>query len=210
MSTRYIANSFRGIASKLRLRTALAGTALALCAATTYAQRRNLADLCGSHPVSEAGISKESISMLWLEVELLRAGFYSLQQPFFSKIEQINKPMAVVLPVMLGQADAVLIYERDFLTLAEFNPQLSRELVTLRHSPSLLPSVTCVPHSIDAKRHSLITKIAHNTDSTPEGKQIMALFAIDSLQPYKPELLEQIVDLIAERASRLTALATKK
>lgn len=173
-------------------------------------QWKGLADLRATRLVSEAGIGGESVSMLWLNVELLRAGLYSLQRPYFAKVEQAYKPMAVVLPVILGQADAALIYERDFLTLAEFNPQLKRELVALRHSPSLLPAIACVPKTIDPERREFVKNIARNIDSTPQGKQIMALFAIDSLQPFKPELLEQVVNLIAERDSLLAALAVAK
>lgn len=170
-----------------------------------------LLDLQNRRLTLEASISRGAVSMLWFEVELLRAG---LKNPdptaFFSQIDEVNKTMAAVLPVLLGQADAAIVQKSNFSTLAEVNPQLQREMTALLSSPPLLPAVSCVPRGMDQERRRIMQQSSLRLSSTTRGAQIMALFGVDELHPFRPELLASIEALIAEHTSLSADLAAEK
>ena len=173
-------------------------------------QLNQLRDLSNSHLMIESCLDKGSISMLWFELELLRAGLYDPEASFFSHTDRVDKTMAAVLPVLMGQADAALVQAYNFSTLIELNPQLQRYLKVLLTSPTLLPAVSCVPRNFDPRRRQIMLQSALRLSETARGAQIMALFGVDRLHPFRPELLAPIKGLIAERdslMSRLTAPA---
>lgn len=173
-------------------------------------QLSELADLANKHLMAETGRGEESVSTLWLDVELLRAKLYALEHPFFSQIEPVDKTMAAVLPVLLGQASAALVYEPNFVTLSELNPQLKRELVPLMASAPLLPNITCVPRDADEWRRQKLIDISMNLANTPRGAQIVAFFGVEKVLHYQPGLLDHVTALAAERDSLLAHLKAKK
>ena len=174
-------------------------------------QWKDLEDLRGGHLVAEAGLNgRDSLSLIWLNLELLRAGLYDPQTPFFRRTQTVNKTMPAILPVAFKQADAALVYGPNFATIAELNPQLEHELVALRTSPHMLPVITCIPYYVAATRRQQLIDIMLQIDKTPQGKQIMTLFGIDGVKPFDPELLEPIERLIAERDSLSARLKTRK
>jgi ABC-type phosphate/phosphonate transport system substrate-binding protein len=117
--------------------------------------------------------------------------------------------MAAILPVAFKQADAALVYEPNFSLIAELNPQLKRDLVPLRVSPRMLPVLTCIPRYLSDQRREQLINIMLHIEQTPQGKQIMTLFGINGIQPFKPELLAPVERLLAEHDSLMAHLATK-
>lgn len=76
----------------------------------------------------------EEIMRMWLDVELSNQGL-PMNEDFFSRVKAVSKASQAALPVFFRQTDACLMKERIFDVLAELNPQINEQLLSLRHSP---------------------------------------------------------------------------
>lgn len=145
----------------------------------------------------------------WLECLALESGS-GAPDSFFGRVEHAAKPSAAVLPVFFEQADACIIEGPAFDTMVEMNPQLGRQLTSLAVSEPLLYGVTLIARSgftSNARRQEIFDSLAE-LHLEPSGRQILTLFGVDRLAPYKDEYLDGIRRLRAERA-RLSARICK-
>ena len=122
---------------------------------------------------------------MWLDNCPMKAGLLS-HESFFCIITEAPKTANAVLPVFFGQADACLVLERLFDTIAELNPQLRNELVTLANSPPLLMSLTCFTPACSPRMKQRTLVFGERMHHTPKGKQILTLFGLDRAVIFQP------------------------
>lgn len=140
---------------------------------------------------------KGSIPMWWLD-SLLAKKVSSDARGFFSTIQEADRASQVVLPVFFGQADACLANQTEFETVAEMNPQISRRLRILEKSPGYLTGVIAVRKDSTSERRNALLDAIQQLQFEPRGRQLLTLFRINRLIPFKAEHLASVEQLIKE------------
>jgi ABC-type phosphate/phosphonate transport system substrate-binding protein len=168
----------------------------------------NLGDLKGKSLVIEIG-QKGTLPMLWLETLLLREGVQKAQA-YFSTTREAARAAQVILPVFFGKADACVVGRFSFETMVELNPQVGKVLKVIARSPGFLSGVVCMRKDFYDKYKDTLETTLKAFSTEPQGKQIMTLFKINRLVPYKPEYLETVESLLREHLDLTTRVARRR
>ncbi len=126
-----------------------------------------------------------------------------------SKIKDINKfigsfkvrdnPSIIVSDVFFKTTDACIVFESEFETLKELNPQLGKQLKVLLSSEPLLTEVGCyTENSKNDPDLDFILETTYNLHNNVHGKNLLKLLKIKRLQPYTPELIKNVDILYRE------------
>jgi len=149
----------------------------------------NLADLRGKDLTLLEGKGGD-LSCAWL-ASLLRAQNLEPKESFFNRLDPVTKPSAAVLPVFFGTKTACLVDRAGFQVMAELNPQVGSNLVALAVSEPYLENVTCLSRSgwpSEQARQDVIQAIAE-LHLEANGRQVLTLFKLDKMVPFKEEYL---------------------
>lgn len=139
----------------------------------------------------------DDLPRIWLETLLINSGIYSLENLFKEIIEVPNASRAV-LSVFFGQADVCLVTKNAFETAAELNPQLAHELKVLYESPGFLDNLVCFREDYDEKMKQLIQDKSLSIHNYPKGEQILTLFQLKCMIPYKDIYISNLENLLKE------------
>ncbi|NVN91310.1 MAG: PhnD/SsuA/transferrin family substrate-binding protein [Desulfuromonadales bacterium] len=150
-----------------------------------------------------------SIPIKWLDT-LLRARLSTNAQGVFNNIKEFNKASQVVLPVFFHQADACLVSRNHFETLVELNPQLGRQLRVLETSPGFVTGILAVRKDLQSSKRDAIVKSSLEMHNDPKGKQIMTVFRINRMVPFKDEHLASIEKVLREHRGETDGVAKKR
>jgi len=131
------------------------------------------------------------LSRAWLDYLLLTRQC-GTQAEFFGKIEPVVKPASAVLPVFFGSKPACLVDRTTFALMAELNPQVGRDLAVIAVSDPYVENVTCVCREGWPSQKSLDDLILgmERLQFEPAGQQVLQLFKVDRLVPFKDEYLD--------------------
>lgn len=143
--------------------------------------------------IVEAGNSGD-IALLWLDTILLEK-FLKESRSFFRNIKRVNKVSQAVLPVFFKQADVCIVRRFTFETMVDLNPQIAQNLMILRESQPFLFSIGALHPGIDKRAAEIIKKFSKMLIEEPEGRQLLLLYGIEEVVDYKPEYLENIMNL---------------
>ena len=160
-----------------------------------------LADLRGKDIVVLSSKSG-AVSMNWLEVLLLEQGLPA-KDTFFHKVEVVTKPSTAVLPVFFGSKPACVVDRLSYQIMVELNPQVDSILLPIVVSEPYLDSITCVTRSgfkTERARTDLWQSLL-DLHLNPAGRQILTLFKVDQLVPFKEEYMKSVRDLRTKLAS---------
>lgn len=152
---------------------------------------------------------KGSIPMQWLDTLLLASGS-SDSRGFFSSVTEYPKATQTILPVFFGQADACLASLNSFDTLAELNPQLSRHLRILEKSPGFATGIIAVRKDVQNQRRDAMLEALLEMHTDPKGKQLLTLFRINRLIPFRAEHLAAVEKVLREHRGRTDSAARRK
>lgn len=144
-----------------------------------------------------------TIAIMWLDTLLLDRSLPE-SNGFFKIIKQVDNGSRALLPVFFGQADACIVHRYAYETIAQLNPQLSKQLKILHESPALLASISCLHNNMDEKTKEFILGFAENLSEDSEGQQYLTIFRMKKTFRYKPEYLHNIEKLY-ETHKRLKA-----
>jgi ABC-type phosphate/phosphonate transport system substrate-binding protein len=137
----------------------------------------------------------------WLDT-LLAASRLGSQERFFGNVEVVGKPSAAVLSVFFGKKSACVVDESSFKIMKELNPQVGRALQVVASSERFADVVICVRTGgwpSDALKAETIQALA-DLPQDPGGRQILTLFKIDQMVPFRDEYLDTIRQLRATYA----------
>lgn len=153
---------------------------------------RHLADLHERHiRVLHNGAS--ALGSPWLDSELL-AGRFGSAASFFSSCELVEKPSAAVLQVFFGRIDACVVDENAYQVMVELNPAVARELTPIARSEAFSNALVCFGREpwehprLPADLERGVLELA----TTPAGRQALALFKLDRLDPCPSEQLDSV------------------
>lgn len=138
-----------------------------------------------------------NVGQVWLDTVLREQG-YSAGDSFFTSIKKVDKPARMVLPVFFGQAEAGLVPESAFQTMAELNPQIGQRLRVLMRSPEFVRSIHCTSPSLNDELVAAIKENAINMADNVDGRQLMMIFQFRSQHLFKPDYLRETERIYAK------------
>jgi len=145
----------------------------------------------------------------WIETIIMRKGYHTLKD-FFHSIKDAGNASKTLLPVFFRQADAAVVNRSAFETMQELNPQLGKELKVIATSPNLLTGMVCLRKDFYRTYKAEIMEILDDMHKTPQGRQILMLFRINRLVPFKPVYMETVEALLKEHKNLKIALSRKR
>jgi ABC-type phosphate/phosphonate transport system substrate-binding protein len=133
------------------------------------------------------------LSVKWMETVLLEEKL-GAPETFFSRVEKVTKSSSAVLPVFFGKHDACIVDQPAFETLKELNPQIGERLHVAAISEPLLNTIVCLSKSgwVSAKQRKDTILSLPELNASPSGQQILTLFKVNKLAPFKPEYLDGV------------------
>jgi phosphonate transport system substrate-binding protein len=152
---------------------------------------------------------KGALPTMWLEILLMKEGISGDTKGLFGSVKATKKPSQTVLPVFFKQADACIITRNAFETMAELNPQLGRELLSIASSPPLVSSIGVLRQDYYDKHGAYLTGELIRLHEDPQGKQILMLFHKDRLIPYRPEHIASVEAMLREHGDLRMNLARR-
>jgi len=157
----------------------------------------SLEQLRNTAMVLERGPRPGELTRFWVETLLLRQ---KLPPPklFFKSIETEDTLSRSATKVYFRQADACVISRGTFDTLKELNPQFGRNLRIIIESPPFIYGFFCCVRGNDPEVRRAFMETALKLGSEAEGRQILTLFRVDSIEPFKPDALNECLELYRE------------
>ena len=156
-----------------------------------------LSDLRGKSIV-KLEVAVVGAGLHWLD-PLLSASRLGPQERFFGSVEVVGKPSAAVLSVFFGKKSACVVDESSFKIMKELNPQVGLALQVVASSEKFADVVICIREggwSSEALKAEGIQALA-DLPQDPGGRQILTLFKIDQMVPFRDEYLDTIRQLWA-------------
>jgi ABC-type phosphate/phosphonate transport system substrate-binding protein len=135
-------------------------------------------------------IGDQSIGLIWLDTVLWDHG-YAARTEFFTTIRHADKPARIVLPVFFRQAEACLVPESAYDTMAELNPQIGKRLKVLLRSPGFVRTVNCLLDNLHPDFVAIMRENALHMNDTVEGRQLAMIFQIKGSFLYSPKYLKE-------------------
>lgn len=151
-----------------------------------------------------AGEQEGALPLIWLDRQLQNNGL-PRAAGLFGRIRTVGDVSKAVLPVFFGQSDACLVSKRSFDIMVELNPQVGTVLAELLHSPPFVNGTICIRGSLsEAEHRDVLEKSLLELSHEPLGRQILAIFQINELVPFREEYLQSakvlLKDMEPERA----------
>ena len=141
--------------------------------------------------------SVDSMFKVWIETLLMRDGYSSIDT-FFSSLKETRTASRGIMPVFFRQADACVVTRQLFNLAAEMNPQIGRELVPIARLDKLSQGIISVDRRLPEDIRNKIRQAFLTLPESPDGKQLLMLFQVSRIIPFRPEYLSATEELFAE------------
>lgn len=139
--------------------------------------------------------SNFNTASVWLD-KLLRDAKLSAKEKFFKVIKYDYKATNVVLPVYFNKTTAAIVSKPALELLFELNPQLKKSLnIIKKSSPILFGVISFDGRSKDKKRKDFMSEILISLHEDNYGKQLLDLFMVDKMIPFKDEYWQDYLKL---------------
>jgi ABC-type phosphate/phosphonate transport system substrate-binding protein len=155
------------------------------------------------------GGQKGTIPMKWLYSLLNSSGITSPKE-FFGSINEFPKANQIIMPVFFGQADACIASLTSFETMSELNPQLGKKLRILAKSPGFATGIISVRKVVKNRRRDELIEALRTMDGETKGKQVLTIFRINRLVPFRNEHLASVEKLFKELRGRMEPRGHRK
>ncbi len=157
-------------------------------------------------PKSPSGTN--SMFRVWIEIMLMRAGFKNFDS-FFSTTKETQTASRVVMPVFFRQADACVVTRDVFNLTRELNPQIGVELTVIANITKLSQGIISVNQKLPEDIKKKISQAFLALRESPDGKQLLMLFQVNTVVPFRPEYLHAMEELFGEHQRLKTRFARK-
>jgi len=171
-------------------------------------QITDIGQLKGKRLTVHAGYMLDTASF-WLST-VLESKDFAEKEGFFGSVREVKKVSQAVLPVFFKQADACLVSKTSFQMMVELNPQIGQELTVLLTSDKFMYGMLCFHRHLSADVKTQVIKSALNMHTTTMGKQILTLFQIDRVTPFKMSLLDTTIALLDKQNCPKERLLVKR
>jgi len=150
----------------------------------------------------------DSMFQVWIETLLMREGHGSIET-YFSAVKETRTTSRGIMPVFFRQADACVVTRHIFDLATEMNPQVGRDLVPIAKMSKLSQGIISVDRRLPEDRRDKIRQAFLSLPDSPEGKQLLMLFQLSKMLPFRPEYLSTTEALFAEHQRLKTRLARR-
>lgn len=150
-----------------------------------------------------------SIYRIWVDTLAMKEGAAS-SNVYFSYLKETDSASKAILPVFFRTIDACVISRQAFEITSELNPQLSRDLKAIAHISRLAGGIIAFRKELpeEYKQKTREALLALHKDL--EGRQLLMLFHLNSLAPFRSEYLDATELLYAEYRERRAMVAGKR
>jgi ABC-type phosphate/phosphonate transport system substrate-binding protein len=138
-----------------------------------------------------------SMFHVWIETLLMRNGSGSIAT-FFSSVKEARTASRGIMPVFFRQADACVVTRHIFNLTSEMNPQIGRELVPIARMSKLSQGIISIDRRLPEEIKGKIRQAFLTLPESPDGKQLLMLFQVSRMVPFRPEYLDATEALFAE------------
>ena len=118
---------------------------------------------------------------------------------FLGNLKVSSNPSLIANEVFFKTTDACIIYESEFETLKELNPQIGEKLVVMETSIPYITDVGC--YTINCKNSSQlkdILEVTYSLNSNLYGKSLLRMLKVKQLVPYKKTYMYNVEQLYQE------------
>lgn len=132
---------------------------------------------------------------IWLD-KLLRENKLPAKHKFFKQVNLDYKSNNVVLPVYFKKTGAAIVTKSGFELICELNPHIKEEIIVIHKSNPMMRAIFCFDgRNNDAERKRFLSDYLQKLHASNHGKQILNLYMVKRIIPYKAEYIESILDL---------------
>lgn len=132
---------------------------------------------------------------IWLD-KLLRENKLPVKNKFFKQINLDFKTNNVVLPVFFKKVTAAIVTKSAFDLICELNPKIKKETTVILKSMPMVRALFCFDgRNNDTERKNFLSDYLQNLHKSNHGKQVLSLYMVTKILPYKSEYLNTILDL---------------
>jgi hypothetical protein len=143
---------------------------------------------------------RTGLARIWLD-SLLRESNLPEASQFFGEIKESTKLSKTVLPVFFKQEDVCLVTRSGFKTMATLNPQVGKQLVVIKESPFILPSLICIRRNMDTALKAKVIAALGELHNDSAGQQALTLFSLDQLIPCTKEHIQTAINIMERHQS---------
>lgn len=154
---------------------------------------KSIKDLNGK-TISTSSFYDEEFKLptMWMKTIFWRSKVKDILE-FIGSLKVRDNPSVIISDVFFKTTDACIIFESEYETLKELNPQLGKELNILASSEPLLTEVGCyTKNSKDDADLSFVLETTYNLHNNTHGKNLLKLLKVKRLLPYKEEMINNI------------------
>jgi ABC-type phosphate/phosphonate transport system substrate-binding protein len=150
-----------------------------------------------------------SMFHVWIETLLMRNGSGSIPT-FFSSVKEARTASRGIMPVFFRQAAACVVTRQIFNLTSELNPQIGRELVPIARMSKLSQGIISIDQRLPDDIKDKIRQAFLTLPESPDGKQLLMLFQVSRMIPFRPEYLDATEALFAEHQLLKTRVARRQ
>jgi len=147
----------------------------------------------GNKSIMVATTQGGRVYLTWLETLMMREGCYDI-----SRIKETRRQFQALMPVFFRQADACVVSRHYFEVNCELNPQIQKELVAISNSPGFAGGVIAFRKDYNERHKEIMKNILASLHADAQGRQMLLLFQMAKVVPFKPEYLNGMEALFKE------------
>jgi ABC-type phosphate/phosphonate transport system substrate-binding protein len=139
--------------------------------------------------------AEDQAPSIWLD-KLLRENNLPSKNEFFNRVTFDYKTNNVLLPVFFKKVSAAIVTKSAFETMCELNPKIKLDTEILFKSKPIVRALFCFDgRNKDTERKTFLLDYLQNLHHNNYGKQVLSLYMVNRIIPYKPEYLITVIDL---------------
>ena len=143
-----------------------------------------------------------AIYRIWVESLVMKEG--GAIDTFFSSITEADSVSKAIMPVFFKKVAACVVTKQAFDVSSELNPQLSRDLKVIAQIGKLAGGIIVFRKDLSSASKEKMRQGLLDLEKDHEGRQLLMLFHLTGLAPFRPEYMKSTELLYAEH-TRLTA-----
>ncbi len=130
------------------------------------------------------------VALAWVETTLSERRLPSSAK-FFKEVSFVDKPIAALMPVLLGQKEACIVNRRSYEVMKELNSQIAANLRAIMVSPDFIQGILTIRRSIPEEDKRLIGNAIDSFNNYERSREMLNLFGWDRIEKRGKRTLEK-------------------
>lgn len=151
-------------------------------------------DLSGKKVIFHEGPNYD-VAKLWVS-KLIRESANANTESFFRDTSKSARNSEVILPVFFGKADACVATKESWQAMADLNPQLGVQLISLAESEAIVGNLIAFHRDFDLDGKDVFVSEMLRFHETESGRQILTVSKAKRMVPFQPEWLDGVREML--------------